>query len=339
MAFSAHFRDLLDDVHRIGLGHHGDRIVVNAEANLAFHGAGKSVLDIPPAPAGSSCMIVSAGPSIARENMIPRLVASGYRGLIVCIDATLIRCLKAGIIPDYCVTIDPHPTRMLRWFGDPDLAEHLSADDYFLRQDLDVAFRTNSIEENRKNLELVDRHASRIKLVTYSSIAESLARRIHAAGFDTYWCNPLVDDPRDPQSITGRLYRINRLPALNTGGNVGTAAWVFAHSVLGCARIGAIGMDYSYYPDLPLKQTQTYYELLTLAGDEKSLEEYFFRPEAAENPRGFYTDPTYMWYRTNFLDLLARNRGALHNCSEAGILYGPGVIPSTLERFAAGLGG
>ena len=31
---------------------------------------------------------------------------------IVCMDASLIRLLKLGVVPD-CIVIDPHPTRML----------------------------------------------------------------------------------------------------------------------------------------------------------------------------------------------------------------------------------
>ena len=78
-----------------------------------------------------------------RENTLSRLNEANKSSetAIVCMDASLIRLLKLGVVPDYCVVIDPHPTRMLRWFGDPWIEEHTADDEYFIRQDLDVAFR------------------------------------------------------------------------------------------------------------------------------------------------------------------------------------------------------
>ena len=70
------------------------------------------------------------------------------------------KCLKSGIIPDYVLTLDPHPKRVVRWFGDYNFENNQLNDDYFARQDLDVDFRNNSIEQNLNNIELVNKHAT-----------------------------------------------------------------------------------------------------------------------------------------------------------------------------------
>ena len=36
----------------------------------------------------------------------------------------------------------------------------------------------------------------------------------------------------------------------------------------------------------------------------------------------FYTDPTYYWYRNNFLELLNNSESILYNCTGSGILFG-----------------
>ncbi len=40
-----------------------------------------------------------------------------------------------------------------------------------------------------------------------------------------------MDDPTQTGSLTRRLYEMNKLPCMNTGGNVGTTAWIFANSI------------------------------------------------------------------------------------------------------------
>ena len=111
------------------------------------------------------------------------------------------------------VTLDPHPTRMVRWFGDPDFEKNLEGDDYFARQDLDIDFRKNSIEENAKNIALVD--ANRTKLVICSTSPENVVAR--TSGFDRYWFAPLVDNPFE-DGLTKAITTLTGLPALNTGG-------------------------------------------------------------------------------------------------------------------------
>ena len=52
---------------------------------------------------------------------------------------------------------------MLRWFGYSWIEEHTADDEYFIRQDLDVAFRDASIK-NQENVELLNQIGSRSKL-------------------------------------------------------------------------------------------------------------------------------------------------------------------------------
>lgn len=339
VGISPGFQRLAGQITSIGLQWHANEIVENSKWNKQF--ISKSIKDVP-APLGdkaTSAIVISAGPSLYKNNILARIKDSGYAGSVIAIDGSYVRCIKAGLEPDYVLTLDPHPTRLVRWFGDPDFERNLEGDDYFSRQDLDIAFRTNSIEENRRNIALVDRHGKGTKLIICSTAPKNVVERTQAVGFDAYWWAPLVDSPDQPGSLTRTMVKETGLPAMNTGGTVGTAAWVFALTVLKIPRIAVVGMDLGYYKaDTSYFQTQTYYSLKEKVG-EGSIHEYF--PEFVYPATGetFYTDPTYYWYRSNMLDLIAASGSTVFNCTGGGTLIGPGVECMEVEDFCRLNGG
>jgi len=329
------FQSLVDQIFEIGKAKHGNAILEHARNNLQL--IGKTLRDLPP-PSGKkagSAVVISAGPSLHMKKSIQRIKDSGFDGTIIAADAAYIACLRNGLIPDYVVTLDPHPTRMVRWFGDPDYEQARKFDDYFERQDLDIEFRKNSIETNKRNIELVNRFGAHSKAIVASSAPKNVCARLREAGFDLFWWNPLVDDPSDPASLTRQLYSINRLPSMNTGGNVGTASWVFAATMLKIPRVGLVGMDYGYYHELPRSQTQTYYELAAHFGSDSGIEDLFLEFAFPLTGEKFYTDPTYYWYRRNFLQLLAKAPASTKtfNCTEGGTLFGQDVRCISLDDF------
>lgn len=330
------FKDIMDEITSIGLDWHSETLVENSKRNKQF--IAQSIKDIasPQQEKAASAIVISAGPSLYKNNILARIKDSGYKGSIVAIDGSYVRCLKAGLVPDYVLTLDPHPTRIVRWFGDPDFESNLKGDDYFSRQDLDIAFRNNSNEENRRNIELVNRHGKDQKLVICSSAPMNVVERTEAVGFDAYWWAPLVDNPGSPGSLTRAMVNETKLPAMNTGGTVGTAAWVFALTVLKIPRIAVVGMDLGYYKaDTGYQLTQTYGPLKDKVGEE-NLKDVFPEFSYPDTEEVFYTDPTYYWYRQNILDLLAASKSTLYNCTGGGTLFGDGVVCVDIDEFCAG---
>jgi hypothetical protein len=329
---SKKFKDIYADIGIISLNLHESALLRNATANKKY--IEHSLRDI--TKSLSSCAIViSAGPSIHKKNSIKKIRDSKFNGVIIAVDGSYISCIKEGLIPDYLLTLDPHPSRIVRWFGDPDFELNSVNDDYFSRQDLDVSFRNNASEENSLNIKLIDQYAKHSDLVICSSSPENVVSRVHEAGFKkVFWWNPLVDDPNLPESLTKKLFSINGLPCMNTGGNVGTAACVFASTILGIKRVAMVGMDFGYYLDLPYSQTQKYYELLErLGGDLSNLESHFPKGVYPQTGETFYTDATYLWYKNNFTDLLQFSTSKFYNCTEGGMLYGKGIDCIPLQKF------
>ena len=329
------FAALVDRITSIGYDLHREALLAHARRNAPF--ATRTIKQLPvDARKSRSVIVVSAGPSVRRTRLIERLVESKFPGTVVAVDGSYAACLRAGLIPDYVVTLDPHKTRIVRWFGDPDFEAHAAKDDYFSRQDLDVAARENAIKRNRDDMALIDLHGPKTAVIIASSAPENVVARVARAGMPAYWWHPLVDDPTKPGSLTRELHDIQKLPCLATGGTVGTAAWVFALQVLKPAVLAVTGMDLGYYSDLPIDKTQTYYELLEMTGgDREKVKEYFTTLEFPLTGEKYMTDPTYFWYRKNFLHLAKRAPMRTLNCSEAGTLFGDNIDCVRLDDFLA----
>lgn len=310
----------------------------NACANADRIVSGKSVaaLQATSLIEGEEALVIAAGPSLHRQNPARIIRESGFRGIIVATESAMSWCLRHGIVPDLVVTLDPHPSRIVRWFGDPNLSESaLARDDYFARQDMDPRFREDQLRANRELLELVNANGSRMHIAVASSASEVVVHRVIESGMDVYWWNPMYDDYDVADSLTRKIHALNGLPCVNAGGNVGSACWVFAHAVLGKTRVGLVGMDFGYYPDTPYSQTQYYREIFGLVGPDR-VDEVFVRILNPHLGQEFYTDPAYLWYRDSFLEMAQQAGCKTYNCTGGGILFGPGIHWMTLPEFLSG---
>ena len=310
------FDETVASITQTGLEWHRETILENSRRNAAS--VEKTLRDILDDP--RPCLVVSAGPSLYRENVLTRLGLLDFEGTLIATDGAYIQCLKAGITPDWVITLDPHPTRMVRWFGDPDYAQQSQEDDYFRRQDLDVLFREAGVAENEANIRLVDAHPVNLAICT-TAPANVVARTAHC---NRFWFAPLVDNPAE-DGLTRAICAATGCPALNTGGTVGTAAWTFAHQVLGSGNIAIVGADLGYYLDTPLEQTQEW----NMLKGEPNVTDLF---PVVDTPFGkCRTSPTYRFYRDGFLDLLAASGEGITNCSGHGTLHGNRVNIVSLE--------
>jgi hypothetical protein len=307
----------------------------NARANAEVVARGKSILALRKTKLmqGSDALVIAAGPSLHRQEVAAQIRASGYAGTIIATESSMAWCLRNDIVPDLVVTLDPHASRIVRWFGDPELSEaKLRADDYFARQDMDPEFTRNQLQANRELLERINAHGPKIKIAVSSSASQAVVRRVLASGMDAYWWNPMYDDDEKAGSLTREIHAMNKLPCVNAGGNVGSACWVFAHAVLQKKRVALVGVDFGYYADTPYSQTQYYKEISALVGEER-LDEVYVRIRNPHMDREFYTDPAYLWYRDSFLEMARESECETINCTGGGILFGPGIGWSSLQDF------
>ena len=310
-----------------------DIAIKNTKINLGF--SGQSVLDLPksiPDEKLHSAIVIGAGPSLHIKNSIEQIIQSSYSGLIICSDGAFPHCLRNGLIPDIVVTLDPHHTRIVRWFGDTNLnQENKLKDDYFRRQDLDPDLGKQEISKNNELIKTVNKLGKKINVAMATCVDISVTKRCREANMNIYWWNPLYDDISTENSISRYVNSLNSYPCLATGGNTGTSSWVLGKSILQIDKVALIGMDFGYAPGTSLDKTQYYKELNELFGN-KTDDAYIeiINPYTKEK---WMTDPTYYWYKEKFLDLANNTNSSTYNCTEGGILFGEGIDFIKLDDF------
>ena len=312
-----------------------DSVLSNAEKNLPF--IERTVADLREDAAerpGRPAMAVAAGPSLHRKDPA-RLIRDQFDGWVVAADGALGYCLRNDLVPDYVLTVDPHPTRIVRWFGDPELESRQDGDDYFRRQDLDPHLNDHELTRNRELLELVNRYGPQIKMVISTSASQAVTKRCLDAGMTLYWWNPILDDVNDPNGMTRRLFDMNKVPCIVSGGSVGTSSWVFAHQVLGAKAVVLVGMDLGYPPGTPYENTQYFKEMRDVLG-EQAVDAFIsvYNPHLKET---WYTDPAYYWYRQSLLEMAVRAPCITYNCTEGGTLFGKGIRFEPLDKVLSEL--
>ncbi|KKS14414.1 MAG: hypothetical protein A3I32_02575 [Candidatus Yanofskybacteria bacterium RIFCSPLOWO2_02_FULL_45_10] len=304
----------------------------NAKLNRPHYRKTIDDLLIPKHGPDSAAIVVVGGPSLHRKHTAARIAQTNFTGDIITADGSFGYCLRHGVIPQYMVCLDPNPYRIVRWFGDPDLASR-PPDDYFRRQDFDPKYWEDEMRYNQELTELVNQHGSKIKAILCTSVDPTVTKRCVESGMDIYWWNQFYDDPDDPtQTVTRELVGLTGgIPCMNTGGNVGTAAYIFSWAVLGHRQVALAGFDLGYAPGTPFLNTQYFYELRDLFG-ERVAEAYI----EIQNPylnETWYTDPTYYWFREIILELAKQAPCTTYNCTEGGTLFGANINFISLSEF------
>jgi hypothetical protein len=171
----------------------------------------------------NSAIVIGRGPSINKFEHLKLLAESNYNGTIICCDGKLSDALNAGVTPDrfskfYVVTIDPYPLIRKHY-------EH----------------------------EIVKSYGSKIKGMFTVLTNPEVVEKARQTGIEIHWFHSLFDYNEGEKSfnnLSALMIRAKnnkqRLPAIQTGGNVGTAAWFTAWQILKCSTVGLIGINHGW---------------------------------------------------------------------------------------------
>ena len=260
----------------------------------------------------NSAIVIGAGPSIHEKNHLEQLRKSGYDGTIVCTDRMLIPCLKKGITPErfpsfYVVTIDPREN-IANYYDDP----------------------------------ILKKYGNKINAVLSTCSSPLVIKNCKQNNLKKYFFHPLIDDYRKPFSINKTMNLLSKSEknpkgylGIQTGGNVGTASWVFSWAILGKSPVVLIGINLGYLEETELNNTDHMVELSKASGDEKTARRLYkkiFNPDLNCN---VLLDPVFDYYREAFCDLVKRTPSWLEtiNATEGGSLFGDNIKQTTLKNF------
>jgi len=203
--------------------------VINFAHNLLNIWKEKSARALDPCPNrrfsknGKSTIVIGKGPSINKKNHLKILSESKYQGNILCCDGKLIDALKAGVTPDkfpnfYVTTIDPY-----------------------------------SGTKKNYDHQIVDDFGSQIKGIFTTIANPSAVTRARKAGIQIHWLHSLFDYSEGKKSfnqVSALMVRAQNhtdgLPAIQTGGNVGTSSWFISWRILKSSTVALIGINHGW---------------------------------------------------------------------------------------------
>ena len=252
-------------------------------------------------------VVIGRGPSIKKHGHLELLAQSNYNGSIVCTDGSLINVLKAGITPEkfpkfYVVTIDPYQF-IEQHFDDPIIAKFGS--------------KINGV----------------FSIITHPKVV-SLARN---AGIKIHWLHTLFDYNEGKKSfnhISSMMVRaknhVNGLPAIQTGGNVGTSSWFVAWRILKNDTVALIGINHGWEDEGVSEMIKLHQRKITkdnaeiIKKDDPKYKNYFKKIHNPDFNCDAIVDPLYQFYRMALLEFISRSPSWLTtiNATEGGSIFG-----------------
>ncbi|HYL66106.1 MAG TPA: 6-hydroxymethylpterin diphosphokinase MptE-like protein [Nitrosopumilaceae archaeon] len=262
-----------------------------------------------------SAIVIGRGPSIKKYNHLELLANSDYQGSIVCCDGALITALNAGVTPEkftnfYVVTIDSR-NEIRKYYDD----------------------------------KIVDKYGSKIKGIFSTVIKPSTVERARQAGIKIHWLHPLFDYDEGKKSfnqISALMVRAknhpNGLPAIQTGGNVGTSSWFVSWQILKCSTVALIGINHGWNEDDPLELIMTHgytHPLVQMNKNSSAFQQLFPKIYNPEFDCTCILDPIFQYYSKALKEFILRSPSWVNtiNATEGGSIFGERIKCTTLIKF------
>ena len=263
-----------------------------------------------------SAIVIGRGPSIKKHDHLKLLAESDYQGSIICCDGKLIDALNAGITPDkfanfYVVTIDPY----------------------------------SKIKQYYDN-EIVDVYGSKIKGIFTVLTNPDAVQCARQAGIKIHWLHSLFDYNEGEKSfnqISASMVRArnhtNGLPAIQTGGNVGTSSWFISWQILKCATVALVGINHGWEEDdswdTIFSHGKNHEISKDLAQSNQSFKKLFPKIHNPDFNCNCILDPIFQFYSTALKEFISRSPGWLTtiNATEGGSIFGNRIKSMTFAEF------
>ncbi len=260
----------------------------------------------------NSAIVIGSGPSVKKFRHLELLAKSDYKGTIICCDSALKNALKTGVTPEkfpkfYVATID-----------------------------------TDEIIKRYYDDSIVDRYGKKIKGIFSTVVNPSVTERARQAGIKIHWLHSLFDYNEGKKSfnqISALMVRARTrkgLPAIQTGGNVGTSSWFIAWQILKCGTVGLIGINHSWDEDTPLDKIISHgsgLHHLELDPNSPSFAKLFPKIYNPEFNCHCILDPYFQYYSNALKDFITRSPCWVNtiNATEGGCIFGKRI---SCLRFA-----
>ena len=278
--------------------------VKNFSLNLEQIWNGNSARELMQNNTSNASIVIGRGPSLLKNNHLEILKNSNFTDSIICCDGALPTVLENNINPEkfknfFVVTID-------------------------------AQINQKKIYEQ----EITKKFGKNIKCILSTTVPPSTYEAAIDAGMEVFWLHTLFDYDKGPSSfnnISGIMTRSKNhekgLPAIQTGGNVGTSSWVISWSILKSKIVCLLGLDQGYSEDTDLTSINYHNFPKEIFKQGDAFEKAFpliYNPEFDCKCR---QDPIFQYYCNalkEFIDV-ASKKITTYNATEGGALFGKNI--------------
>jgi len=270
-----------------------------------------------------SAIVIGRGPSLKKKKHLELIANSDYKGSIVCCDGALINTLKAGVTPEkfpkfFVVTVDPYHLAR-KFYDDP----------------------------------IIDKHGKKIKGIFSVISNPAVVERARLAGIKIHWLHSLFDygeGKKSFNSISALMIRakthLEGLPAIQTGGNVGTSSWFVSWQILRNSIVCLTGINHGWEEDDSWETIITHGRKndprvfgndvsVTIDRDSHEFKKLFKKIYNPEYQCYCILDPLFQFYSEALKEFISRSPDWLTtiNATEGGSIFGDRVTCTTLTSF------
>ena len=262
-----------------------------------------------------NAIVIGRGPSLKNHDHLNKLKNSNYNGAIICTDGALITALKAGITPDrfpefYVVTVDPR-TETIKFYND----------------------------------KIISEYNGKIKGVFSTVSNPDTVKKARESGIEIFWFHSLVDYNEGEKSfnqISALMTRAknheNGLPAIQTGGNVGTSSWFLGWKILNCKTITLIGINHGWEDTDSWDTIMTHNgmcKMIEMDKNSESFKKLFPRVYNPDFDCYCILDPIFQYYSAGLKEFIFRSPQDIKtiNSTEGGCIFGDRIESMKLDEF------
>ena len=289
--------------------------VKNFALNLENIWKEKSAKKLSENTVSNTAIVIGRGPSLKNHDHLNKLKCSNYDGAIICTDGALITALKAGITPDrfpefYVVTVDPR-SETIKFYND----------------------------------KIINKYNGKIKGI-FSTVSDpNTVEKARESGIKIFWFHSLVDYNEGEKSfnqISALMTRAknheNGLPAIQTGGNVGTSSWFLCWKLLNCKIITLIGINHGWEDTDSWETIMTHNGMCKMIEMDKNSERFKKLFPRIYNPDFdcyCILDPIFQYYSAGLKEFIFRSPEEIRtiNATEGGCIFGNRIKSMKLEEF------
>lgn len=302
------------ELNNVNYDRYYDDWVKNFALNLENIWNGHSARELMPGNLSNTktSIVIGRGPSLLKNNHLDLLNKSKFTDSIICCDGALPTVLENNVNPE-------------------------NFENFFVVT-IDSQIHQKKIYEH----EIVKKFGKNIKCILSTTVPPSTYKAVKDAGMEVYWLHTLFDYDKGHSSfnyISGTMTRSKNhekgLPAIQTGGNVGTSSWVIAWSILKSNIVCLLGLDQGFPEETDLKTISYHKFPEEIYKHGNAFEKAFpliYNPEFDCKCR---QDPIFQYYSNALKDFIntASSRVTTYNATEGGALFGKNIHCIKFKEF------